>query len=49
VEWLGLRRAREKSPNPVALDEGSSSSFHKPGLGVDVPEDKVRANLLKLS
>ncbi|MBI1353003.1 MAG: muconate cycloisomerase [Acidobacteria bacterium] len=26
-DWLGLRRMREKSPYPVALDEGSFSSF----------------------
>ncbi|MCB1018557.1 MAG: mandelate racemase/muconate lactonizing enzyme family protein [Acidobacteria bacterium] len=26
-DWLGLRRVREKSPYPVALDEGSFSSF----------------------
>lgn len=26
-DWLGLRRAREKSPYPVAIDEGCFSSF----------------------
>ncbi len=26
-DWLGLRRMREKSPYPVAIDEGSFSSF----------------------
>ena len=26
-DWLGLRRAREKSPYPLAIDEGSFSSF----------------------
>jgi len=26
-DWLGLRRAREKSPLPVAIDEGCFSSF----------------------
>ena len=26
-DWLGMRRMREKSPYPVALDEGSFSSF----------------------
>lgn len=26
-DWMGLRRAREKSPYPVAIDEGCFSSF----------------------
>ncbi len=26
-DWLGLRRAREKSPYPIAIDEGCFSSF----------------------
>jgi muconate cycloisomerase len=26
-DWLGMRRAREKSPYPVAIDEGCFSSF----------------------
>jgi muconate cycloisomerase len=26
-DWFGLRRAREKSPYPIAIDEGSFSSF----------------------
>ena len=26
-DWLGLRRAREESPYPLAIDEGSFSSF----------------------
>jgi muconate cycloisomerase len=26
-DWLGLRRVREKSPYPLAIDEGSFSSF----------------------
>ena len=26
-DWLGLRRARDKSPYPVAIDEGCFSSF----------------------
>ncbi len=45
-DWLGLKRAREKSPFPVAIDEGCFSSFDVARIAVLEAADLV---VLKVS